>query len=125
LNQSIAAAQSSLSAFTGEPPLNPLSITGHRLPPAEPVVRPVLPAANDTLAAPLTATRKHKKVNVTLCLMNGERIAVEAFDDEDAARARARELTRELGASGEWQLIGARFVRPEAVVTVDMESARN
>jgi hypothetical protein len=123
MNQSIAAAQS-LSTFTGEPPLNPLSITGHRLPPAEPVVRPVLPAANETLAAPLTA-KKHKKVNVTLCLMNGERIAVETFDDEDAARQRARELTRELGATSEWQLIGARFVRPEAVVTVDMESTRN
>jgi hypothetical protein len=122
LNQSIAAAP--LSTLTDEPPLNPFSVTGHRLPPAEPVVRPVLPAANETLAAPLTG-KKHKKVNVTLCLMNGERIAVESFDDEDAARQRARELTRELGATSEWQLIGARFVRPEAVVTVDMESARN
>jgi len=122
LNQSIAAAQP-LSTLTEEPPLNPLSISGHRLPPAEPVVRPVLPAANETLAAPLSA-KKHQKVNVMLCLMNGERIAVESFDDEDAAKERARDLTRELGATSEWQMIGARFVRPEAVVTVDLESAR-
>jgi hypothetical protein len=106
-----------------EPPLNPLSVNGHRLPPAEAVVRPVLPTANATLAAPLTAKRE-KKINVTLCLMNGERIAVESFDDEDAAQARARELTRELGATSEWQLIGARFVRPDAVVTNDLETAR-
>lgn len=88
-------------------------------------MRPVLPAANETLAAPLTgAAKKHKRVSVMLCLMNGERIAVESFDDEDAAKERARDLTRELGATSEWQLIGARFVRPEAVVTVDLEAAR-
>ena len=110
--------------MSDEPPLNPLSINGHRLPPAEPVVRPVLPTANATLAAPLTAKRQ-KKVNVMLCLMNGERIAVESFDDEDAAKERARDLTRELGATSEWQLIGARFVRPDAVVTIDLENARN
>jgi hypothetical protein len=124
LNQSIAAAQP-LSSFTNEPPLNPLSVSGQRLPPAEPVVRPVLPAANETLAAPLTGlAKKHKQVNVMLCLMNGERITVESFDDEDAAKERARGLTRELGATSEWQLIGARFVRPDAVVTVDLESAK-
>ena len=122
MNQSIAAAQS-LPTLTDEPPLNPISLSGTRLPPAEPVVRPVLPTANATLAAPLTAKRQ-KKVNVMLCLMNGERIAVESFDDEDAAQARARELTRELGATSEWQLIGARFVRPDAVVTIDLESSR-
>ena len=110
--------------MTEEPPLNPLSVTGHRLPPAEPVARPVLPTANETLAAPLTAKRQ-RKVNVLLCLMNGERITVESFDDEDAAKDRARDLTRELGATSEWQLIGARFVRPDAVVTVDLEKARN
>jgi hypothetical protein len=109
--------------LTEEPPLNPLSVNGQQLPPAEPVVRPELPAANETLAAPLTA-KKQKRVNVTLCLMNGERIAVDSFDDEDAAKDRARSLTRELGATSEWQLIGARFVRPDAVVTVDLESAR-
>jgi hypothetical protein len=122
LNQSIAAAQS-LSTMTDEPPLNPLSVNGHRLPPAEAVIRPVLPTANATLAAPLT-TKRQKKINVTLCLMNGERIAVESFDDEEAAKERARDLTRELGATSEWQLIGARFVRPDAVVTIDLESAR-
>ncbi len=63
-------------------------------------------------------------MNVMLCLMNGERIAVESFNDEEAAKDRARALTRELGATSEWQLIGARFVRPEAVVTVDLESAK-
>jgi hypothetical protein len=123
LNQSIAAAQP-LPTMSDEPPLNPLSVNGHRLPPAVPVVRPVLPTANATLAAPLTAKRQ-KKVNVMLCLMNGERIAVESFDDENAARERARDLTRELGATSEWQLIGARFVRPDAVVTIDLENARN
>ena len=116
MNQSIAAALP-LSSFSEEPPLNPLSANGLRLPPAEPVTRAATPAANEILAAP-----KRAKVTVVLCLSNGERVPVESFDDEQAAKEHARALTLALQSS-EWQLVGERFVRPDAVVTVDLEKA--
>jgi hypothetical protein len=116
LNQSIAAAP--LSTFSEEPPLNPLSVNGLRLPPAEPVTKTVPPPANEILASP-----KRARVNVLLCLTNGERVPVDAFDDEEEAKVRARALTRELQSS-EWQLVGSRFVRPDAVVSVDLETSK-
>jgi hypothetical protein len=120
LNQSIAAALP-LSSFSEEPPLNPLSVNGLRIPPAAPVVRAAPPpAANASLAAP---AKKHKKVTVMLSLTNGERVPVESFDDEEPAKERARDLTRLLATTQEWQAIGERLIRPDAVVSVDLEKA--
>ena len=97
-----------------------MSINGLRLPPAEPIVRAVLPqAANASLAL----RTRHKKVNVLVSLTNGERVLVESFDDEEPAKERARELTRVLEAATEWQLIGERLIRPDAVVSVDLEKS--
>jgi hypothetical protein len=122
LNQSIAAALP-LSSFSEEPPLNPISANGLRLPPAEPATRPSLPvAANATLAAPAVLKRSNK-VSVMLSLTNGERVPVESFDDAEAAKNHARELTRRLAATTEWELVGERFIRPDAVVSVDLEKA--
>jgi hypothetical protein len=118
LNQSNAAALP-LSTFSDEPPLNPLSASGHRLPPAEAITKTITPPpANNILAAP-----KRTKVTVVLCLTNGERVPVQSFDDEELAKESARAFTRELQSS-EWQLVGARFVRPDAVVTVDLETSK-
>jgi hypothetical protein len=120
LNQSIAAALP-LSNFSEEPPLNPLSVNGLRLPPAEPAQRPSLPpAANATLAVP-ARVKRHKKVSVMLSLTNGERVPVESFDDEGAAKEHALELTRKLATATEWELIGERLIRPDAVVSVDLD----
>ena len=120
LNQSIAAALP-LSSFSDEPPLNPLSVNGLRLPPAEPVIRAAPPpAANASLAVPVKA---NKKVKLMLSLTNGERVLVECFDDQEPATERARELARQLEAATEWQLIGERLIRPDAVVSVDLEKA--
>jgi hypothetical protein len=119
LNQSIAAARP-LSALPEEPPLNPLSVNGLRLPPAEPIIRAVLPqAANASLAL----GRKNKKINVLVSLTNGERVLVESFDDEEPAKVRARELTQVLETAKEWPLIGERLIRPDAVVSVDLEKS--
>lgn len=121
MTQSISVALP-LSAVTEEPPLNPLSHNGMRLPAAEPVTRTPPPAANASLAAP--ALRKKKVVtNVLMCLTNGERIPVEAFDEQEAAKQRARDLTQELQATSEWYLVGTRYIRPDAVVSIDLESA--
>ena len=122
MTQSISVALP-LSAVTEEPPLNPLSHNGTRLPAAEPVTRTPPPAANASLAAPAPMRTKKVVTNVLLCLTNGERIPVEAFDEQDSARQRARDLTQELQATSEWYLVGMRYIRPDAVVSIDLESA--
>src|SRR5205809_6457859 len=78
LNQSIAAARP-LSSFSEEPPLNPLSLTGTQIPASVSVTsKTPPPAANASLSS--GPVRKKKIVtNVLLCLINGERIPVEAF----------------------------------------------
>ena len=122
MNQSIAAALP-LSSFSEEPPLNPLSLNGTRLPASAPVVaKTPPPAANASLS---TGPVRKKKIvtNVLLCLVNGERIPVEAFDEQDSAKERARALTKELQATSDWYLAGTRLIRPDAVVSIDLESA--
>jgi hypothetical protein len=61
--------------------------------------------------------------NVLLCLTNGERISVEAFDEQESAKERARALTHELQATTEWYLVGTRFIRPDAVISIDLEAS--
>jgi hypothetical protein len=121
LNQSISAALP-LSALPEAPPLNPFNLEGTRLPASEPLTRTPPPAANATLA-PSPVRKKKIVTNVLLCLSNGERIPVEAFDEQGSAKDRARALTQELQATSEWYLVGTRFIRPDAIISIDLESA--
>jgi hypothetical protein len=60
-------------------------------------------------------------VRVLARLSNGERIEVGAHEDEQAARAEATALMRFLReASGDWPFLNGRFVRPDAIVSVDV-----
>jgi hypothetical protein len=120
LNQSISVARP-LSTADEAPPLNPLNHNGTRLPASAPVTKAPLPASNASLATPAPMRKKKVVTNVLLCLTNGERIPVESFDEQDSAKERARVLTQELQATSEWYQIGSRFIRPDAVVSIDME----
>jgi hypothetical protein len=121
LTQSVPPALP-LSALPEAPPLNPFNLNGTRLPASEPVTRIPPPSANASLVA--APVRKKKVVtNVLLCLANGERIPVEAFDEQDDAKERARALTQELQATSDWYLVGTRYIRPDAIVSIDLESA--
>lgn len=54
-------------------------------------------------------------------LSNGERIEVGAHGDEPSAKAEATALMRFLKADGgDWPFLDGRFVRPEAIVSVDV-----
>jgi hypothetical protein len=54
-------------------------------------------------------------------LSNGERIQVGTHGDEPAAKAEATALMRFLKADGgDWPFLDGRFVRPEAIVSVDV-----
>jgi outer membrane biosynthesis protein TonB len=56
-------------------------------------------------------------------LSTGERVEVASFADLREARARAQGLVRELSAERpEWPCFSGRFVRPEAIVSLDVEA---
>jgi hypothetical protein len=84
--------------------------------PVEPVVAAPEPVETEKpIASPAL------QVHVMLRLTNGERIQMASFEDKDAARQFALELSRELSLSTDWPFIGGRFVRPEAVVSIDID----
>jgi hypothetical protein len=57
-------------------------------------------------------------------LTTGERLEVATVPGLEEAKNGARELIRRLGTHGEgWPFIGGRFVRPDAVVSVDLDTA--
>jgi hypothetical protein len=58
---------------------------------------------------------------VLVRLENGERIDVGDFAGAEAAKERARTLMAELRQAAEWPFLGGRYVRPEAIVSIDIE----
>jgi hypothetical protein len=58
---------------------------------------------------------------VFIRLSSGERIVVGAFDGQDAAEQCARELMAALDSEGDWPQIEGRYIRPDAVVSIDVE----
>jgi subtilisin family serine protease len=56
-------------------------------------------------------------------LSNGERVPAGSFESEGAAEQRARELMQALDGHGEWPRLDGRFIRPDAVVSIDVELA--
>src|SRR2546421_9408855 len=81
----------------------------------EPVVRITLePPAS---SAPATRT----KANVFVRLTSGERISAGAFESQEAAERRARELMIAVDAHGDWPCVDGRFIKPDAVVSIDVD----
>ena len=77
------------------------------------------PAAPAVQLAPVAA--EVSTVRVLVRLSNGERIEVGAHDDEGAAKAEATALMRFLREAGaDWPFLNGRFVRPDAIVSVDI-----
>jgi pyruvate dehydrogenase E2 component (dihydrolipoamide acetyltransferase) len=95
----------------------PVAVAAPEPAPAEPTPAPVEPAA---VEQPPTK-RAGVAARVLVRLENGERIDVGQFGDFDAAKQRARELTTELQQAPEWPFLGGRFVRPAAIVSVDID----
>ena len=60
---------------------------------------------------------------VVLRLRDGDRVDVGEFENEFRAEEEARSIVRRLAvaSASDWPLFGNRFVRPEAVVSIDLE----
>jgi hypothetical protein len=59
-------------------------------------------------------------IEVAVRLSNGERVLVDRFAELDDARARAEELVRELARDADWPFVAGRYLRPGAVISVDV-----
>jgi hypothetical protein len=111
----VTAAPAPTPAPAPAPAPTPVTIAAPEAPVAEP---PPAPAQAPPAPAP-------SRVGVGACVLarlaNGERIDVGRFDDFDAAKTRAHELMAELRHADEWPFLGGRYVRPDAIVSVDID----
>jgi hypothetical protein len=80
------------------------------------------PAAAPPPAPPApAAARAGVGARVLVRLENGERIDAGSFDGFEAAKERARALMAELQESTDWPFLSGRFVRPDAIVSIDVD----
>ncbi len=57
-------------------------------------------------------------------LSTGERIDANVFDDLNDARAHAEDLVKKLSSNSHvWPHFGGRYIRPEAIISIDVEAA--
>ena len=73
------------------------------------------PATEQTIAA------RTFHATIYVRLTDGERVAVGTCDSEDAAERRTRELMDALDAGVEWPRHDGRHIRPDAVVSIDVD----
>jgi hypothetical protein len=130
--QTSPAAPAAVVALTPEPvaPAPVAPPAPQRAPepvvPAPPV--PVAPEPEEPAPAPVpvqapdqVAPRAGVGARVLVRLENGERIEVGAFEGFEAAKERARGLMAELQQSSDWPFLSGRYVRPEAIVSIDVD----
>lgn len=109
--------------LVSEPPVSPLG--GREEPILAPVaVEPPLPAPQpEPEPNPLPpAALARELFRVVLTLDTGDRLEVTAHGDEAGARGEATDLMRYLrDGRGDWPFVAGRFVRPERIVSIDVE----
>lgn len=127
MSESTAAALS-FGTYIDEPPLSPAAPNGLRI--ARPAPAPERPApVPQTFATPEPAQEPVEELppvaasaqTLHVRLSNGDRIEAGSFADETSAHIKARELATAF-AGGDWALLHGRYVRPEAVVSIDVET---
>ena len=67
---------------------------------------------------------EEREFHVLVRLHGGEALELESFTDEAEADARARGVISELTKSTQWPCIRGRYVRPESVVSVEIDERR-
>ena len=87
---------------------------------------PEPPPAEARTATPADAPSANgAAVRVVLRVAGGERIGVGEYENASRAEAEAKALIRRIAMSSasEWPHLGGRFLRPETIVSVDLEPA--
>src|SRR5439155_6968514 len=98
--------------------------------PPEPVVSEPEPVVKITLEPPTSApaetpapVQPRVKAVVWLRLSSGERVSAGEFDSRETAERRARELMVAVDAPGSWPSVDGRYIKPDAVVSIDVDLA--
>ncbi len=60
-------------------------------------------------------------MQVMVRLSNGERIDIGTFPSLETAKSKARQMTRELEESRVWPFLDGRYIRPDSIVSIDLE----
>ncbi|MGH2935186.1 MAG: hypothetical protein ACRDL2_11845 [Gaiellaceae bacterium] len=82
---------------------------------------PAQPAAVQMPAPPPAPAEASATFAILVRLQTGERVAVESAGTFESAADVARSLAGRFARAGEWPLFGGRCIRPEAVVSIDIE----
>jgi hypothetical protein len=97
-------------------------------PEPEPVVKitvdpePAAEAAPTPTPTPTpAAATPSTKATVFIRLTSGERISAGQFDSVEAAERRARELMLAVDTPGNWPRVDGRYIKPDTVVSIDVE----
>ena len=86
-----------------------------------PAPAPSIAAVPDPEPEPIVAIVSTQTAEVFVRLSNGERVPAGSFHSEADAEQRARELMQALDGHGEWPQLDGRFIRPDAVVSIDVD----
>jgi hypothetical protein len=87
----------------------------------EPVVKIAVEPEAPAAPAPAPASTA-TKASVFVRLTSGERISAGTFGTYESAERRARELMIAIDAGGDWPHVEGRFIKPDAVVSIDVDT---
>lgn len=90
--------------------VEPVAVEPATVEPAQPVEQPQEPAAAAV------------EFRVSIRFAGNECVEVASHADAGEAKAAAHALVAQLSEGGEWPFVGGRFVRPEAVLSVDVDA---
>jgi len=121
-------------SFLSELPPDPVPAPAPVAPPPAPAPEPVAevappepvhvepePAPKQPVAAPNPSSLAF---HLYIRLSTGERIDANVFDDLNAARLHAEDLVKKLSSNSHvWPHFGGRYIRPEAIISIDVEAA--
>jgi hypothetical protein len=107
---------------TPEPPVMPPETVAETAIPQEPVARTEPEPVTESLPEPDASqpTAVDLKWTVVLRLADGERLEVGAFPGEAEAVEGARGVVAQIASEHTWPFFAGRFIRPEAIVSVDL-----
>jgi hypothetical protein len=91
---------------------------------SEPVVEPepMVAAPEPILEQPASGQDEDTVVtwSVVLRLADGDRVEIGAFHSSGEAKELAQNVVRQISSDHSWPFFGGRFIRPDAIVSVDL-----
>ena len=119
-------------SFLDELPADPVPAPAPVAPPAPPAPEPVaevLPpepvhVEPEPAPKPRPASPSSLAFHLYIRLSTGERIDANVFNDLNDARLHAEDLVKKLSSNSHvWPHFGGRYIRPEAIISIDVEAA--